>query len=96
MMQRLHRGKLDPFRMNMMPVVFQISQFFGELANDSIRANRDATNARLKATQFQIMLLESEKSGADEDELRAIEKQIKYWRNRLVVLEEELEELNDV
>lgn len=95
-MQRIHKGKIDPFRMNMVPVIFEIAQFIGEAQNDSLRTQRELTEARLKATQYNILLLEADARSAEPDEKEAIEKQIKYWRGYIVKLEEKLEDLNDV
>ncbi len=97
MMQRVHNAnKLDPFRMGAIPIIFELTQFFGEIQNDLIRANRELTAARLKSTQYQIMLLEAEARDASPEERKVIEKQIAYWRTQVTKLETRLEEINDV
>jgi hypothetical protein len=94
-MVRMKGKEVDPMQMNMIPLIGHISLLFGEMINAAFDHHLKRSEEILQSTQLHIYYLERQKEGASEDELKALEKQIAYYRERVAKLEARIEGMRE-
>lgn len=86
-------SKIDPLAQGFLPVAIDPFYHVGLIWNDFRNFMRKRNKEELNNFKSKILLLEEKKDGADAKEIKNIEKQIKYYADRVNKLNAKLEDI---